>query len=162
MKTLETTCVADIMSAEVLTVSEHWSLKMLIDFFNKHQISGAPVTGNGGELKGVVSLTDLLRFDGQSDHSIDENPMTHYYYGGLEGVTAEQLGLVGGDLHAQHLTCEIMTPHLITVDAGASLQETASLMCNHRIHRIFVTRDDIPVGVVSTLDILTHLAQPEG
>ncbi len=159
MNRLETANAADIMSTEVLTVSEHWSLKNLIEFFNKHQISGAPVLSTEGELKGVVSLTDILHFDRTSQHSIEENPLTQYYYSGIDGIAPEQLGLVSGDQHGQHLVCEIMTPHIIAVDASVSLQDAAAIMCSNRIHRLFITRNGGLVGVVSTLDILSYLTR---
>ncbi|WP_020683592.1 CBS domain-containing protein [Marinobacterium rhizophilum] len=157
MHTLDTATVASVMSGDVLKVSEHWSLHSLIEFFNAHGISGAPVTDTHGTLKGVVSLTDILHFDRSAQHSIEENPLTQYYYSGLEGMTPEQLGLVGGDQHGQHLVSEIMTPHIIALDQRASLNDAVDLMCTNHIHRVFITRDGELAGVVTTLDILNHL-----
>jgi CBS domain-containing protein len=157
MNTLETAAVAEVMSNDVLTVSEHWSLHSLLEFFNRHRISGAPVVDANGDLKGVVSVTDILRFDSTAQHSIEENPLTQYYYSGLEGMSPEQLGLVGGDQHGQHLVCEIMTPHIMALDHCASLSDAADMMCSNRIHRVFITRDGNLAGVVSTLDILNYL-----
>ncbi|UTW10915.1 CBS domain-containing protein [Marinobacterium rhizophilum] len=157
MHALETATVADAMTADVLKVPEHWSLHSLIGFFNTHRISGAPVIDNHARLTGVVSLSDILRFDSSAQHSIEENPLTQYYYSGLEGMTPEQLGLTGGDQHGQHLVSEIMTPHIIALDQQATLQEAVDLMCQNRIHRVFVTRQGELAGVVTTLDILDHL-----
>jgi CBS domain-containing protein len=157
MHTPDRVTVAAVMSSDVLKVSEHWSLHSLIEFFNTHRISGAPVIDSHGNLKGVVSLTDILRFDSSAQHSIEENPLTQYYYSGLEGMTPEQLGLAGGDQHGQHLVCEIMTPHIIALDQHAPLDEAIDMMCSNRIHRVFVTRDGELAGVVSTLDILSYL-----
>lgn len=156
MSALTTLTAGEVMSPSVLTVPQYWSLKQLIDFFDKQKINGAPVMGENGSLVGVVSLSDILKFD-SSSHSINENPSTQYYYNNMDGASPEQLGLVGGDQHTQHQVSEIMTSHVVSVDISTPLTEVAALMCKNKIHRVFVTSDNELNGVLSTLDILNRV-----
>ncbi len=158
MNKLATMTAKDIMSAELLTVAEHWSIKTLVDFLNRHKVTGAPVLSAKRELIGVVSLSDILSFDGRPKHSIEENPLTQYYYSTLEGYTPDELGLSQGDLHTHHLVSEIMTPEIISVDADTPLPEVARVMYERGIHRVFVRCAGEIRGAISTLDILQQLA----
>ena len=60
--------VSDVMQREVLAAADDWSLEQLADFLVDNSISGAPVTGEGDELVGVVSLTDIVRQNRMQDH----------------------------------------------------------------------------------------------
>ncbi|BBB30785.1 HPP family protein [Neptunomonas japonica] len=157
MSDLTMLTAGEIMSPSVLTVPQNWSLKQLIEFFDQQNINGAPVMGDNGSLVGVVSISDILKFDSRA-HSITENPSTQYYYNNLDGASPEQLGLVGGDSHTLHQVSEIMTAHIVSVDVSVSLSDVAALMCRKKIHRVFVTSDNELNGVLSTLDILKRVA----
>ena len=47
-----------------------------------------------------------------------------------------------------------MTPFVYRVEEDTPLKELAGVMVSGRIHRLFVTKEDKLVGVVSALDIL--------
>ena len=47
------TLAKDIMTRNVLTVSEEWTVPELARFLTSHSISGAPVTNGEGKLVGV-------------------------------------------------------------------------------------------------------------
>lgn len=50
----------DIMSSEVLTVNEDWTLIEASKFFEDHDISGAPVMKSAGEPAGMLTLRDIM------------------------------------------------------------------------------------------------------
>lgn len=158
MLNLNTLKAKEIMSSELLTVSEHWSIQTLIEFFNKHKVTGAPVLSSRNDFIGVVSLSDILNFDGNPQHKLSENPLTQFYYNTLEGVTVDDLGLSNGNQHLDHLVSEIMTPEIITADTESTLTVIAGIMHNRAIHRIFITQEKQIKGVISTLDILKLVA----
>ncbi|GGB99343.1 CBS domain-containing protein [Marinobacterium zhoushanense] len=155
---------ADIMSRDLLTAKAHWSLQTLIEFFIKHKITGAPVLSDKQELIGVVSLSDLLKFDAITAHTPSENPMAQYYYSSLDGASIDELGIKESNPHLSHLVSEIMTPAIISTPSSTPVTELAAILCDKAIHRIFITDGKRLCGVVSTLDILKHLSeltQPE-
>ena len=52
---------------------------------------------------------------------------------------------------------EVMTVGCVTVDAGALLSEAVTVMTGQRVHRLVVTEDDAPVGVLSMTDVVNRL-----
>jgi crotonyl-CoA carboxylase/reductase len=54
---------------------------------------------------------------------------------------------------------DIMTPGCVTCDAGLPLSEAVSLMTGRRMHRLVVTDDGQPVGVISMTDVVRKLIQ---
>ena len=149
----------DIMTRDVLTVYEGWSIKRLSDFFVKHGISGAPVIASDHQLVGVVSLTDIVRFD-----SMDKEDKTGLI---LEQVYPEYLGQnVAQEMFSQlaanaDQNCTvnaIMTREVISVDESCDLAAIARIMHEKKIRRIFVTSDGAIAGVISTGNILKCLA----
>jgi CBS-domain-containing membrane protein len=51
---------------------------------------------------------------------------------------------------------DIMTSDVETVTLTASLAEVAVRMFENRIHRVVVTSEDRPVGIITSLDLLGH------
>jgi CBS domain-containing protein len=47
-----------------------------------------------------------------------------------------------------------MTPMIFQVTEDTPVQQVADMMIKNRIHRIFVTRDEKVVGIISTPDML--------
>ena len=154
MPDLASISARDIMSSHLLTVCESWSIQTLIDFFNEKKISGAPVLSKNGDIIGVVSLSDIINFDVNPSHSLNENPMSQYYLNTLEGFSPDELGLSKGNQHKNHLVSEIMTPKVIAVDIDDSVTVIANEMYNNSIHRVFISNRSEICGVVSSLDIL--------
>ncbi len=52
-----------------------------------------------------------------------------------------------------------MTPEVVSVGPDATLTEVCGVMAEESIHRVFVLKDKRIQGVVSTLDIVTYLAE---
>lgn len=159
MSDITSSSAREIMSTQLLTVCESWSIQALIDFFNEKKVSGAPVLSKNGDLIGVVSLSDIINFDVNPQHSLDENPMSQYYFNTLEGVSPDELGLSTGNQHQNHLVSEIMTPEVISVEIDTPVPQIAAQMHQHNIHRVFISNGDEICGVVSTLDILKLVSQ---
>ena len=64
--------VSDLMSKDVLCVYEGWTIQRLAEFFLKNDISGAPVIASDHELVGVVSVSDIFRFENADDETKSE------------------------------------------------------------------------------------------
>lgn len=149
---------SDIMSFPVLTAHDSWSVKMLLDFFTKHNITGAPVTDYNGQLKGVVTMTDVMHFE--SLPTLEKERLIGVScYGEYAGYEFSSTDLQQLAQHAD-INCpvaQIMTPYLITVDAAASVTSVARLLREREIHRAFVLSEQKLVGVISTSNLLDAL-----
>ncbi len=56
---------------------------------------------------------------------------------------------------------EVMTSHVRTAEPGSSLEEIWRLLLEERCHHVPIVRDDRPVGMVSTRD-LVRIARKHG
>ena len=115
----------DVMTESVVTIRDDSTLEEAAALLTANEISGAPVLDAAGSLLGVVSLTDVAR----------------------------QVGDAGGS--AEPLTVrQIMTPVADTVPEDASVPLMARIMVVNHYHRLVVTRQQKPVGIVSSMDLL--------
>ncbi len=57
------------------------------------------------------------------------------------------------------LVGDIMTPEVRSVTEDAPVPEVATVMLENHMHRVLVTRDNLPVGIVSTTDLLGLLVE---
>ena len=96
-------------------------------FLKLHHLSWAPVVADAGELIGVLSLSDLLRF--------------HFDKRDAEATAAWQL-------------CSYRP---ITVSPATPVGTVASLMIERHIHHVVVTEGGTIRGVVSALDLVRAL-----
>jgi len=144
----------DIMTRNVLTVSEDWTLPELARFLTDQSISGAPVTNPDGKLVGVVSVTDIARAAGSTTARWVE-PNTLYHHEGDLG--ADDLGTLVVELASDLTVGQIMTPVVFEVDIDSSVSHVADTLVRGRIHRAFVVERGKVVGVISALDLLRGL-----
>ncbi len=149
---------ADIMTQPVQVARDTWSVKMLLDFFAGQRISGAPVIATDGALCGVVSVTDVLRFENLADADKERMIGACGYsdYAGYE-LSPEDLHRLTRDADVNCPVSQIMTPRIITVEEDTPVTQVARLLRQHRIHRVFVLQDQKPVGVISTSNLLDVL-----
>ncbi len=149
-------CARDVMTTEVRTVGEDWSLEQLARYFVDHSISGAPVVTAQGKLLGVVSLTDLAR--AQSEREAPAPEEHDFFARSFEAaVSPDELRDVHLVRESGRRVRDVMTPALFDVAESLPVPEVADMMVRGRIHRVFVTRDKQVVGVISALDLLKLL-----
>ena len=123
--------VRHIMSCGVKSVRDQASIPDVLDFLDGAGVWGAPVVDEAGNAVGVVSRTDLaLRGDSQSDGRITE-------------------------LKAQ----DLMTPFLFSVGPDEPLINLIHAMEQYKIHRVIVTEGRKPVGVVTTMDLISEFGR---
>ncbi len=145
----------DVMTEEVLTVQADWPVTHLAEFLIEQGISGAPVTSEEGALIGVVSLTDIVRYESLPQKEAHPHGAHDFYVLSLEGRFAEEEWSAFRVGDASEATVrDIMTPTLFRVHEHAPVQEVADTMITGRIHRVFVTRGETVVGIVTALDLL--------
>ena len=129
------TPVSEIMTRDVVCVSEGLGVDALVELFIQRGISGAPVVDQAGRPVGIVSKTDVLR-DG-----------------------AERAG--GLPRHAT--VGDIMMPVAFCLPANESVARAAALMAFEGVHRLpIVGVEGEVVGLVSPLDVLRWLAREQG
>lgn len=121
---------SDLMNPEVLTVPDTLTVRELARFLVDNDITGAPVIDGEGRMIGVVSVVDVA-----------------------EAVAGGESAF--GVVHAEEVrVADLLHPGVYTVAEEAGVAEIAKLLLEKHIHRLVVIRDERPVGVVSTSDLL--------
>ena len=122
------TTVSELMTSGVIGCAPDDSVAAVVATMVENDVH-AVVVMDGGQAVGVVSQTDLvLARQGRSK--------------------AEAAAMAARD---------VMTPGCVTCDVGVPLSEAVSLMTGRRIHRLVVTENDEPVGVLSMTDVVNRL-----
>ena len=148
---------ADIMSAELLTAYEGWTVHRLAEFFINRQISAAPVIASDHELVGVVSLGDVFKFNHSDEDSKGRLMRNHYRDSCGQEINQEDLRSWVKDADKNCTVHHIMNDEVIAVEQGASLDEVTKVLLENHIHRVFVTDKKKVVGVITTMDVLRCL-----
>jgi len=80
-----------IMSKEVLTICDGWTLRDASMFMEKNDISGAPVLNDKGELTGMLTLRDIMkgRKNGQMSSPVRAYMRTKLVTCGLDATTRQ-------------------------------------------------------------------------
>ena len=120
--------VTEYMTCPVETIRIGQSLIAANALFSEQGVSALGVVNDDGELKGVVSRTDLLH----------------------AAVSTESETFRVPDRPVE----EIMKSPALQVSPDARLSEAAKLMLKEHVHRVFVTSAGKPGGVVSTRDLM--------
>ena len=146
----------NIMTGGVLEVRADWSLHRLAEFLVENSISGAPVISEEGKLLGVVSLSDIICHETLPEKELQSYGPHEYYLHTLEYHYAqEEIASFHFGGEPQITVRDIMTPMIFKVTEDTKVQHVADIMIKNRIHRIFVTRKEKVVGVISAVDMLT-------
>ena len=150
---------AEIMQREVLSADADWSIEALANFLTDNHISGAPVTATGGELIGVVSLSDVVRHSSMPENdTVTDDTHDVYLYALERHMGQEEIRLFHTGHESPVKVRDIMTPMIFRIDEDASVQQIADLLIRGGIHRVFVTEGSKLTGIVTALDLLKVVA----
>jgi CBS domain-containing protein len=129
------------MSRDVAVIPETAVMSEAAALLTTRGISGAPVVDLRGRCIGVLSTTDLMRFDKTDAASARGCPQDDD--GGCWELPWNSVQ-------------RYMTTPVHTISPAAPLMQAAELMCAEHIHRLIVLDDrEMPVGLVSTLDVVS-------
>jgi acetoin utilization protein AcuB len=131
------TLVRDIMQEKIVTISVDDSLATVEDIMHLGGVRHLPVV-RGGRLVGVVSKSDLLRLSLSTLNS-QGNEYRRAFLQALE-------------------VSQAMSSPPIVVEAYATVEKAAMLLAQHKIGCLPVLDGDALVGLMTTIDLLSHLA----
>jgi CBS domain-containing protein len=178
--------VRDVMTRDVITVSPEHTLREAMELLSRHHVSGAPVL-SGQSVLGVVSGSDLMEYAAAlppvSDadrEPLDVDPADDALIEGLDDDReAEEASWFVArwreetpDVHDritdagesrwtaldEHTVSEVMTRGVVSIRPTVSLAAAADLMRRKRLHRVLVLEGGHMVGILSTTDIVSAVA----
>jgi CBS domain-containing protein len=141
---------ADVMTSEVITISEDASVQNVANLLAEHGISGVPVVDRNSRVIGMVSEGDLL----------------HRAETGTERRRSWWLDMVASTnrLAGEYVKSrsgqvqDVMTRDVISVTEETPVSDIAILLETNRIKRVPVLRDGKLVGIVSRANLVRALA----
>ena len=143
----------DIMTMNIIVVEEDTSINNLIRIFMDNKISCVPVVNDEKKLVGIVTKTDVLGHFMDIDLHISIKDTLQ----DILEFSSEQRDLETVP-ETEMKVRAIMTPNPITTGEDTTVESLAKTMIENNIHRLIITRDNEIAGIVSTLDILYHVA----
>ncbi|MUK90644.1 CBS domain-containing protein [Ornithinibacillus sp. L9] len=144
--------IRDFMITDVISVTESTTIKELLKILVANKIGGVPVVGDNGDLIGVISDGDVIRY-------VKPQGRTVYDMFSLVLVAEQE------DFQDKLTYCldfqvsKIMrTKDIITVNESQRLEEALNIFSKHRIKKIPVIDENKKlIGVVSRGDILRYV-----
>jgi CBS domain-containing protein len=157
--------VRDIMHTKVVTVRPGTPVHELVRTLARNRISGVPVVTDFGEIRGVVSATDVMALNAfgpcahvpeawDTDEGADDEESEWYFR------ASDPPPPLGNWDHvvSSYVVEDIMTPAAFSVDPSDSIPALARFLLQGRIHRALVIEDHKLVGIVTTFDLLQSIA----
>ena len=150
----------DLMTPDVLSVSEDMRLSELAAFLVDHQVSGVAVRDEAGNYVGVVSATDVIAATADGDKHLDwgHGRPGFYMRGWEDRLSYEELSKMRIDEDTLRVRA-VMTPKLFRVTTDAEAPEIDGTMLRGHLHRLLVIDDVRIVGIISTSDLLGLLVE---
>lgn len=173
----------DIMTHSVVTVSPETTLREAAEVLSSRHLTGAPVVA-GSKVTGVVTMTDILEFhadnpasplsdeaeDTGSDDFVaktvesEDEAAAAYFADQWEDESAELYTLFDAsgtstrDVLSEHTVSEVMTRVVRAMAPDTPVDRAADEMRRLRIHRMLVTGHGELLGIVTTTDIASAVA----
>ncbi len=119
-----------VMSTDLKTIAPTASVADARELMREHRIHHLPVTEDGNELVGLLTLTDVLR---ATDSFLREDERIHA---------------------ADIKVAEVMTTDIATVTADAGIRQAALFLEKYRIGCLPVTDGDQLIGIITDSDFV--------
>ena len=120
-----------IMSTDLVTLTPSGTLAEARELMQKHRIHHIPVVDEGGDLVGLVTLTNLL------------------------AATDSVLRQTDNRIHASEIgIADVMVTEVATVDRNASLRQAALFLEKHRIGCLPVVDEGKLCGIITETDFV--------
>jgi len=126
--------VAEIMETDVETVTLDTPVSEALITLADARVSGLPVVDNSKRVIGVVSSTDLI------------------------GAQAETQDAGERQILLETPVRDLMTPKPLLIESTAEVREAARHMLYADVHRLFVEENGVLVGVISQTDVVRAVA----
>jgi len=126
--------VSQIMSKELITLTQKDSLYDAENLFKKHNIRHLPVVENK-KLVGVVSYSDLLKISYVDVTEEDD----------IESV-----------VYDTYTVTQLIAKTPLSILPSSTVKEAAEILSKHSFHSIPVVENEELVGIVTTTDLLNY------
>ncbi|MBI1314607.1 CBS domain-containing protein [bacterium] len=153
---------ADVMSRDVVSLSERDSLQEAMKIMTEQHVSGVPVLDPAGHCLGVISTSDIVAFIEADQEELEGTSRRVESWFNPETQKWEE-STFSPDLLGEYDSVPVadaMTSDPLTVTPATPIAEVARLMVDNSVHRVFVVDDQQRLeGVVSAFDFVEMVAE---
>ncbi|MBO1334414.1 CBS domain-containing protein [Streptomyces sp. VRA16 Mangrove soil] len=148
--------VGSVMVGDVIRVQDGTPFKEVARLLNRHRISGLPVVDENERVVGVISETDLLTRETQTEDRFGHARRPHRPGSwGRAGRTERRKGQA-------RTAGQLMSAPPVTVHAEDTIAEAARVMAHHKVERLpVIDEEERLVGIVTRRDLLQVFLRPD-
>jgi CBS domain-containing protein len=132
----------DAMTSPAITINQDATLREAGDVLARRGISALPVVDNDGQLVGILSQMDLIRFNTSESPRVAERR--------LERSESDPMRVA-----------DIMTVEVVSVSPETDLHTVAKRLSESHVRQVPVLSDTEVVGVVSRRDLIKWMARSD-
>jgi len=145
--------VKEIMTKDVITVTENDTVEKCANLLNRNDLSGLPVVDGDNYVKGIITEGDLIKHNTKV-----EVPAFLEILGGIIYLDDPNKYFENVRKSMGHFVGTVMTQDVISVSPDQEIEATAKLIAGKKIKRLPVVDEDGKLlGIVSRKDIMNHL-----
>lgn len=148
----------DIMTRDVVTVTEDETLQNVLELLSKNRFGGLPVVDEEGRLKGTVSVTDIVHYS----EKVNVVPLINLSGWISPHADTSSLFYLRKGREVMHSTTvgEVMKRKVFTAKENDPLNKIAILMKRRRINRVpIVDEEEKVVGIVTRSDLVQGVTE---
>jgi len=136
--------VKDIMTKDVITVSEDDSLHFVGKTLKEKRISGIPVVNSFGQVVGIITLTDVWRIISSI-----------YKWSTIDRTKdIKDLNQMFLEETKKHKVSDYMTKNVFVLSEYDKIEDIMQIMFNNNVHTLPVVKDGKLVGVIGRRDLI--------
>lgn len=149
---LDSVYVSDLMQRNPLVVGVTDQVSDVAKRFQFHGIHSAPVVDAEGVCVGLITGSDLVRFEAARE------ALENHWHRGDKFDSARYDNELAADELQYDQVGSLMTKQFETISAGVALVDAIALMYNQQQHHLLIL-DGLgkPYGILSSMDILGYL-----
>ncbi len=147
--------VEEAMTGDPITVYPDTSVTDVAKIMVDSRVGGLPVVNEEGDLLGIVTESDLVVQESDVEFPSFVSFLSGYVF-------------VPGSLHrfeekfrraVAATAAEVMSEHVVTIDAGETVEHAATLMTRRKLKRLPVLEDGRLVGMLTMADIVRLISR---
>lgn len=149
--------IRDIMTKEVVTVTEEDTVEKCAKLLSNYDLSGLPVVDNEGYVTGIITEGDLLKHNAEV-----EVPAFLEILGGIIYLSDPNKYFSDVKKSMGRYVKTVMTEEVETIAVHEKVEVAAKILTNKKIKRLPVIDEEAKlVGIVSRKDVMNHLFASE-
>ena len=146
------TQVQSVMNRHPVTIREDETIRDAVEKMTETHVSALPVIDESLHLKGILTLSDLLRVIQDAEQTLDRD----------EAVFDDNTFIIDliRECLANDEVASVMSGPTVTAQQGQPLQDVAKSMMIHQIHHVpVVNKEHRLLGIVSATDFVRLAAE---